>query len=727
MWISESGRPLQLARYPVRIQIPLATLFAASLVLGCEDDPKPGIDVEIGVPADVVADTPDESDAGAGDVLPDAPDPGPAPNGTQLLFDAAAAVNPTDETWYDFPFPSDLRMDADGTLAIGSIPNPLSQQLFAGLVEGADQLTGASMVPVAWFRFDGEIAASSPDDVIPPTPNARALLVNIDADSSRYGELAPVVAKALEEDDYVPSNVLAVGPMPGWVLDPSTRYAIVVNRSWGDSSGIPLGVPDSLWRVTAGASSSNESLDQLYAPLRPALLDAGVDPSEVAAATVFTTGDPVTDLFEMSEVVRERYTPTIENLAIDADDGAVHERFCELHGTLNVPEFQEGIPPFNTGGLFVFGEDGVPVEQTSTDIPVVISLPLGEMPAGGFPLVMYFHGSGGLSTQVVDRGEDWAPRLGPSHVLAGHGIGTAGSAHPVNPERLDPLPSSGFDYLNIGNLKAFRDTFRQGVFEQRLYLDALLDLRVSPAVVADCEGLSLPAEQDSYFFSPAPVMAMGQSMGGMFTNLMAPVEPRIEAIVPTGAGGFWSHFILETTLIAGAGDLIAAILQVDDLTHMHPTLHALQLAWEPVEAFVYVPRLAAEPLPGHPARSIYQPIGEQDSYFPSLTFDRITLAYRNQQAGEVVWPETQSVLEHRGLDGMLEYPIANNRVSLNGESYTGVAVQWAFDGVHDGHEVFQHFDDVKHQYGCFFETFYATGTGVVPAPAELGSACASAD
>ena len=40
------------------------------------------------------------------------------------------------------------------------------------------------------------------------------------------------------------------------------------------------------------------------------------------------------------------------------------------------------------------------------------------------------------------------------------------------------------------------------------------------------------------------------------------------------------------------------------------------------------------------------------------TFDRITLAYRNQQAGEVVWPETQSVLEHRGLDGMLEYPIA---------------------------------------------------------------------
>ncbi|MFT6397962.1 MAG: hypothetical protein ACJAYU_002717 [Bradymonadia bacterium] len=579
------------------------------------------------------------------------------------------------------------------------------------------------MVPVAWFRFDGLTASTDIDELIAPSADARAFLINIDDVSPRYGELAPVIAKQLEEDDYVPSNVLAVGPMPGWVLDPSTQYALGVRRTWGDEGGNLLGVPDALWQVAAGASSGNQAIDALYAPLRPALLLAGIDPASVAAATVFTTGDPVTDLFEMSETIRERYNPAIANLAIDEDDGALHERFCELHGTLNIPEFQEGEPPFNTGGLFVFGDDGVPVEQTTTDIPIVIALPLGEMPEEGFPLVMYFHGSGGVSTQVIDRGEDWTPRLGPSHVLAAHGIGTAGSAHPVNPERLAPLPSTGFDYLNIGNLKAFRDTFRQGVFEQRLYLDALLELRVAPVVTAGCEGLSLPASADSFFFDPEPVMAMGQSMGGMFTNLMAPVDPRIEAIVPTGAGGFWSHFILETTLIAGAGDLIAAILQVDDLTHMHPTLHSLQLAWEPVEAFIYVPRLAADPLPGHPARSIYQPIGEQDSYFPALTFDRITLAYRNQQAGEVVWPEAQEVLEARGLDGVLDYPISNNRESIDGRSYTGVAVQWAFDGVHDGHEVFQHFDEVKHQYGCFFETFHATGVGVVPAPAELGTDC----
>ena len=49
----------------------------------------------------------------------------------------------------------------------------------------------------------------------------------------------------------------------------------------------------------------------------------------------------------------------------------------------------------------------------------------------------------------------------------------------------------------------------------------------------------------------ANVFAQGQSMGGMYTNLISAVEPRIRAAVPTGAGGYWSHFILITPLIPG--------------------------------------------------------------------------------------------------------------------------------------------------------------------------------
>lgn len=704
----------------------LALSAIATLQLACGDD-GPGTSGDDAAPDPDVSDAADPSDAGGDAADSDANDTPieipPVPEGTRLMFDlsvAAAADSP--DTWFDFPFPSDLRLDDDGTLSVAAIPNPNRQPIVAGLVQAADALRGHSMLPVAWFRFDGPVADSPLDDAISATSAAPALLIDIDPDSPYHGQLAPVVADALTADPYTPDNVLAVGVYPGWVLEPSTTYAFVLRRSWGDDSGAPLGVPEALWNMAHGGSSGDAEVDAAYGPLWDALDRVGVAGDEVAAATVFTTGDPVADIFRISEALRERYDLAITDLAIDPDDGAEHARFCELHGALEVPEFQEGTPPFNTGGLFVIGEDDLPIEQRRTSIPVVINLPLGEMPAEGFPLVMYFHGSGGLSTQVVDRGEDARPGRGPAHVLAAHGFATVGSAHPVNPERLGGV-ASGFDYLNLSNLKAFRDTFRQGIIEQRLYLDALLDLRIAPETVAACDGLSLPAGATAYAFDPEPVMAMGQSMGGMFANLMAPVEPRIGAVVPTGSGGFWSYFILETTLISNVGSLLATVLGTDELSHAHPALHMLQLAWEPVEAFVFVPRLAASPLPGHPARSIYEPVGEGDSYFPTLIFDRIALAYRNQQAGPEVWPTMQPALAQRGLHGLADYPVANNRTSVDGDAYTGVVVQWANDGVHDGHEVFQYFDEVKHQYGCFLETYYRTGTATLPAPAPLGTTC----
>src|SRR5690606_19829191 len=156
-----------------------------------------------------------------------------------------------------------------------------------------------------------------------------------------------------------------------------------------------------------------------------------------------------------------------DGLQVDPDDGASHERFCELHGTVDFPQFQTGEPPFDTGGRFVFGGDGLPVEQRKETAKIVITLPKQPMPAGGYPLVMYFHGSGGIASQVVDRGRvtevggEPTKGEGPAYVLAAHGFGTVGSSHPLSPDR---VPGAGeIAYLNFDNLSATRDTFRQGV------------------------------------------------------------------------------------------------------------------------------------------------------------------------------------------------------------------------------------------------------------------------
>jgi hypothetical protein len=219
------------------------------------------------------------------------------------------------------------------------------------------------------------------------------------------------------------------------------------------------------------------------------------------------------------------------------------------------------------------------------------------------------------------------------------------------------------------------------------------------------------------------VMALGQSMGGMYVNMIGAVEPRVEAVVPTGAGGFWSYFILQTTLL-DAGPLLALLLEADDdLSFMHPALHTMQTAWEPAEPMVYMPRLAKRPLPGHPVRPIYEPVGQGDSFFPTVVYDAIVLAYEHPQAGDAVWPEMQASLALGGLDGFEAYPVVDNLESVDGAAYTGVVVQYAGDGWSDPHTIFTQLDAVKYQYGCFLSTFWATGTAKVLAPAPLGTPC----
>jgi hypothetical protein len=189
------------------------------------------------------------------------------------------------------------------------------------------------------------------------------------------------------------------------------------------------------------------------------------------------------------------------------------------------------------------------------------------------------------------------------------------------------------------------------------------------------------------------------------------VEPRIDAVVPTGAGGYWSWFILFTDLLP-AEPLLRNILGASGaLNEMHPGMHLLALAWEPVEPFVYMPRLARHPLPGHPRRDIYQPVGAGDVYFPTPVFDAAALAYGTEQAGQEVWDTMQSALALDGRDGLLEYPITENR-----DDYTAVVVQYAGDGILNAHNIFQQLDAVKRQYATFFRTALDNGRGTVVAP-----------
>jgi hypothetical protein len=214
-------------------------------------------------------------------------------------------------------------------------------------------------------------------------------------------------------------------------------------------------------------------------------------------------------------------------------------------------------------------------------------------------------------------------------------------------------------------------------------------------------------------------------MGGMYTNLVAPVEPMIGAVVPTGAGGHWNRMILSTEVIPGARDAVATILRAraDTMSFVHPSLNLLTLAWEAAEPFVYMPRVTQRPLPGQAPKPVYQPVGQDDEYFASEIYDAAALAYGNQIVGDEVWPGTRRSLALLGLDTPASYPVSDNRQAIGGESYTGVVVQYPNDGIMTGHYIFAQLDEVKFQYSCFFASFLETGKAVVPEPAVVGSKC----
>jgi hypothetical protein len=353
-------------------------------------------------------------------------------------------------------------------------------------------------------------------------------------------------------------------------------------------------------------------------------------------------------------------------------------------------------------------------------VPLVITLPKRTMPAAGWPLWQFFHGSGGASFDLVYDGPsatpDGVPEVGhgPGAVVAHRGIAAAAAALPLNPERL--AGASNYAYLNLNHLAAFPYTLQQGVFVQRLLLDALVALEIPATTVAACTGLAIPPGATAHRFDAHALAAGGHSMGGMYTNMIGAVEPRFGALTPFGAGGFWNMMILDTEIVTGARGLLAGIFGVEPetLVFAHPAMALLGLGWEIAEPGAAMARLARRPLAGTPPRHVYQPVGKDDKFFPNPVFDAAALAYGNRQAGELVWPGTQDALRVDRLDGMMTYPVRANR--RGAMPTTSVVVQYLDGGILDAHYIHRQLPAVRYQYGCFLASYLRDGVPTVPAP-----------
>ncbi len=465
------------------------------------------------------------------------------------------------------PYPSDLRL-MGGAPDVRGFPNTLFEPIIEGLQTVTAQRLGFPQMPTAYFQFTAPITPQDPTVTIPASTSSPILLVDVDQSSPERGKLFPVLAGTPPSDRYLVDNTLEVAPLVGVVLEHGRTYAFVVMKSLRDATNAPLGVPDEftvMEQATAPAADPELTAWNLYQSLWPTLTKIGVAQADVAAATVFTTGDVVQNAADLASKVIAQDSTQVTGLNVPSTGN--QPRFCELVGQVSFPQFQQGTPPFDTQGTFDIGSDGLPIKQADEVVPVAISFPQAEMPTGGWPLILYFHGSGGLSTQIFDGELELdTPGMGPAYVVAPYGFAMASSALPLNPERYPA--GDDIDYINFNNLAAFPYTFEQGTIEQRMFISALVSVSVDPSVVTACTGMSLPTGETAYHFNMTPLHIQGQSMGGMYTNLVGATDPRPQIAVPTGAGGYWSYMVLTTQAIMNAPNDLKLLLGSGDL-HLH--------------------------------------------------------------------------------------------------------------------------------------------------------------
>ncbi len=623
--------------------------------------------------------------------------------GVRALFSPDAEWN-SPENFYAFPIPHDARL-VDGRPQLTGMPRHDNTALIEPLVELASDADHWPIVPVTYVAFEAPVATAQQADGAQPL--SRAYYVDVDPASPERGRQFQVVAHTLEQDVWTPANMVGFTTPPGQLLTPSTTYAFVLRREWGDSEGQPLGVPEDFRELTRGRGA----LQEMYAPLWATLELVGEDTADVAVATIFTTGDAVGAVAERSETIAAMHDAELVSLVVDPDDGLEHERFCELHGIARLPQFQGGVPPFNADGRIVV-VDGIPQVQRNDEVPFAIAIPREPMPDDGYPLVFYAHGTDGLSTQVIDRGprmELGGPRevgRGPAHVLAGRGLASASMALLLGPQRVDDAPDRA--YLNLSNLGAYADTFAQAIFDQRLFIDLMEALVVDAALLEACTGADVPASGARFDLSPG--MMMGQSAGAHMSVMTAAVDARIEAIVPTGMGGYWSELLATGSEVGGPPELFQLALGTRaTLTPLHPGLNLLQLAWEPAEPLAFAQRVSERPLEGHAPRHVYAVSAQADGFHPEPLYDAMVVAYGLELTGDVLWTEMVDALSLAGLTEQPALPVSDNR-DVQGVSRTMVTQQWMGDGRDDPHGVFQQRPEIQRQYACFFRTLVDRGT-----------------
>jgi hypothetical protein len=590
----------------------------------------------------------------------------PLPGAVSIAF----AIPRTAEAggFLDTPWPTELRRLPGGRLDLRAFPGR-GTAVFGPYVEAAERdVEGFPLSPTVYFRFTG----AAPAPRLPAEPRALAaakapvFLVDVDPASPERGRFVPLEHRWYDTElAFVPARTLAVKPVPGVVLRPATLYAAVVRRELG--GGADLGTPMDLEIVKwtrPRADPREERARTLHEGALDQLAAIGVPRDRVASIALFRTHAPHLVTARLVDVIAHlspRHAPRVVSAKLVPSIPGLSRNYRTIVGTYCTPNFQSeiGLAPFlsDDGGRFLLDASGAPrVVELPPESPYrsdacggliharfVLTFPLGDAPAKGFPLMVSAHGTGGDARSFLGEHDfaGWAASQGIAVVSTDQPLhGSRGPApRPGSREPIAirvagiPIPISNdpsgaeVAFYNPIHPAAARDNLRQ----------AAADLMVLARLFTSADVAEhLPPEVPR--FDRTRVLAAGHSQGSQSVAAAGAVDPLIRGVVLSGCGGDARLGILrrdDLPIVPLFSTLLG--LAPGELDEMHPLMALVQALADPIDPASYA-RLYWEPLPGRRPPSVIHYEGLGDSYNPPVTAEALAVALRATPVAPLVQP-----------------------------------------------------------------------------------------
>lgn len=590
---------------------------------------------------------------------------------THVLFDLHQPSTPVSvptatDDFYALPFPNALRVRSDGTIDLARYPRVGGQ--IDDYINTIDQSPARFQNSGIFFRLDGPLDPST----LPADPAA-----SVRPDSSLFvvdlatGMTTPVETRFTALNyDFIGPNWIAVLPLPGFPMHEGHDYAVVLTDKLKGTDGRSLARARDFDAVMAHAPSSDPRIaaaQAVYARLR-AWLDTppALAASHVVGATVFNTGVSTKIMGDLrAAVYAQAPAPTLSPLVYDGEDLPGTNDIFE--GTYDGPNFQQGDPPYSsTGGAIT----DPPTVQRMEKLRIALSVPKGDPPAAGWPIVIYQHGTGGDYKSFI---RDGSARQAASVTDASGAViakmamlGTDQVLHGPRAPAGTHVETAFFNFLN---LRAAHDNPKQGA------LDGFSVVRLIHSV-----DLVAPTTGRRIKLDPSRIYFKGHSQGGLTGPLFLAAEPEVKAAILSGAGGGLIDSLLNKTQPVNIPQVVQALLH-DPADAFHPLLSLVQGYFEDTDPENYARLMFREPATGLAPKSIFQTLGVVDHYTPIPNIETLGLAMGVQPAGQ----ELQSIAAlpltaTRWGSAPLSANVASGQA-------TGVLLEYTAPAGRDGHFV----------------------------------------